>query len=74
MASSAIACSPILLRFFDETFQIRLCLLQVLDAVLGVIAADVLDDVADKEVQPVGYDEVQRLDGKAGIVRWGSRA
>jgi hypothetical protein len=43
-------------------------LLEVLDLVLRVVAAGVLDDAALAEVEAVGLDELDGLDLEAGVV------
>jgi hypothetical protein len=43
-------------------------LLEVLDPVLRVVAAGVLDDAALAEVEAVGLDELDGLDLEAGVV------
>jgi hypothetical protein len=63
----SVASLPCAISFSSELRA----LLEVLQAVLRVVAADALDDIADA-AQAVGHDEVDRLDlesGRSGSAR-----
>ena len=56
------------LGLVDHHVQVPAGLLQILDAVLGVMPTDILDDVTRSEGQAVLHDEGDRLDLEAGVV------